>query len=592
MLRQLWALVALKWTLLRHTWHAGKWVSLALAIGMSTGAIVMSLAAAVGLYFLGMAVARTESPALRLLLLDIPAVVYLFVWLWGLLLEVQRNDIIDLRKLLHLPVSLPMIFMFNFLASLAGPLMLLSIPGAVALLAGLNLPSTPMEKLLAPWQPWFAPRPVVWGGALLLAAFALMLSAWAYYLRGMLAILMENKRQRRLVMTLIPVFFIVLGQLPGLLSQVLQLHPQGAAHPMDDQTLLHGLVWGHLVFPPAWLPMGLWALGKHGVSQAMLLCGGLLLMTLLGLALGYRATLRHYTGSGVSVLREKRGLSPEAPGAKGKAAVAAKRVRPVTLRRLPFVADDTAGLAWSFFTAYRRHPNIRLQMIMPLAFGLFLLFMYRAGAYGGRVANDRSWLPVAALIWPYLNFGVFLFNAFGADGPAFRGLVLLPTPRRRFLVAKHMAMFPFVGGLAVLFVTLGAVLIGTSPYLAVLSLVHIVCLYLLFCAVGAWTSVLAPYRIGRDAMRGKGDRSTMMLLGIASMLLVGLLSLPTALCLGLDPLAAILWNWHGFPLSLPATLLLLGVAMLVYRISLTHAGDLLMECETRVLAAILRDRGE
>lgn len=582
MLRQVWALVALKWTLLRHTWHAGKWVSLAIAIGMSTGAVMLSLGAAVGLYFLGMAAAKTESPAVRLLLLDIPAAVYLFIWLWGLLLEVQRNDIIDLRKLLHLPVSLPMIFMFNFLASLAGPLLLLSVPGAVALLAGLNLPSTPMEKLLAPWQPWFAPRPVVWGGALLLAAFALMLSAWAYYLRGMLAILMENKRQRRLVMTLIPVFFIVMGQLPGLLSQVLQLHPKGAAAPVNDQTLLHGLVWGHLVFPPAWLPMGLWALGKHGISQAMLLCGGLLLMTLLGLALGYRATLRHYTGAGTPAVALR---------AKEKV-VASKQVRPVTLRRLPFVADDTGGLAWSFFTAYRRHPNIRLQMIMPLAFGLFLLFMYRSGAYGGRMANDRSWLPVAALIWPYLNFGVFLFNAFGADGPAFRGLVLLPTPRRRFLVAKHLALFPFVGGLATLFVILGAVLIGTTPYISALSLVHIVCLYLLFCAVGAWMSVLAPYRIGRDAMRGKGDRSTIMILGLASMLLVGLLSLPTALCLGLDPLAAVLWNWHGFPLSLPATFLLLGVAVLVYRISLTHAGDLLMERETRVLAAVLRDRGE
>ena len=581
--RQIWALVALKWTLLRHTWHAGKWVSMALVLGMSAGAIVLSLAGAVGLYFLGMAAAKTESPALRLLLLDIPVAVYLFLWLWGLLMEVQRNDIIDLRKLLHLPVSLRMIFLFNFIASLAGPLLLLSVPGAVALLAGLNQPTTAVEKLLAPWQPWFAPRPVVWGGAMLLAAFALMLSAWAYYLRGMLAILMENKRQRRLVLTLIPVFFIVLGQLPGLLSQVLQLHPQGTTPPMDDQTLLHGLVWGHLVFPPAWLPMGLWALGKHGVSQALLLFAGLLLMTLLGLVLGYRATLRHYTGVGAStaVLRVKKGP-----------AAASKPANPVTLRRLPFVADDTAGLAWSFFTAYRRHPNIRLQMIMPLAFGLFLLFMYRAGAYGGRMANDRSWLPVAALIWPYLNFGVFLFNAFGADGPAFRGLVLLPTPRRRFLVAKHMAMFPFVGGLAVLFVSLGALLIGTTPYISALSLVHIVCLYLLFCAVGAWMSVLAPYRIGRDAMRGKGDRSTIMILGLASMLLVGLLSLPTALCLSLDPLAAVLWNWHGFPLSLPATFLLLGVAVLLYRTSLTHAGDLLMERETRVLAAILRDRGE
>ncbi len=587
MLRQLWALIALKWTLLRHTWHAGKWVSLALAIGMSAGAMLLSLAAAVGFYFLGAAVAKSDSPAFRMLLLDLPAAVYLFFWLWGLLMEVQRNDIIDLRKLLHLPVSLPMIFLFNFVASLAGPLLLLSLPGAVALLAGLNRPTTTVEELLAPWQPWFAPRPVVWGGALLFTAFALMLSAWAYYLRGMLAILMENKRRRRLVLTLIPVLFIVLGQMPGLLSQVLQIHPKGAAPAVNDQTLLHGLVWGHLFFPPAWLPMGLWALGKHAVAQAMVLCGGLLAMMLLGLALGYRATLRHYTGSGLSpkAVRVRQSLAA-ADGA------APKREKPVTLRRLPFVADDTAGLFWSFFTAYRRHPNIRLQMIMPLVFGLFLMFMYRAGAYGGRMASDRDWLPVAALIWPYLNFGVFLFNAFGADGPAFRGLVLLPTPRRRFLVAKHLALFPFVGGLAVLFVGLGAVVAGTRPYIAALSLVHVVCLYLLFCAVGAWMSVLAPYRIGRDAMRGRGDRSTMMMLSLASMLIVGLLSLPTVLCLNLDLLAAVMWKWHGFPPSLPATLLLLATAILIYRVSLTHAGDLLMERETKVLAAILRDRGE
>ena len=586
MLRQVWALIALKWTLLRHTWHAGRWVSLALAVGMSAGAVLLSLGAAVGFYFLGTAVTKTDSPAVRMLLLDLPAAVYLFFWLWGLLMEVQRNDIIDLRKLLHLPVSLPMIFLFNFVASLAGPLLLLSLPGAVALLAGLDRPSTPVEELLAPWQPWFAPRPVVWGGALLFAAFALMLSAWAYYLRGMLAILMENKRRRRLVLTLIPVFFIVLGQLPGLLSQMLQLHPKGGAPSLDEQTMLHGLVWGHLVLPPAWLPMGLWALGKHAVSQAMLLCGGLLAMTVFGLALGYRATLRHYTGAGVppAALRAKVVV---AKGVAGQ-----KRAKPVTLRRLPFVADDTAGLVWSFFTAYRRHPNIRLQMIMPLVFGLFLMFMYRAGAYGGRMASDRDWLPVAALVWPYLNFGVFLFNAFGADGPAFRGLVLLPTPRRRFLLAKHLALFPFVGGLAVLFVGLGAVLAGTRPYLAALSLVHVVCLYLLFCAVGAWMSVLAPYRIGRDAMRGRGDRSTMMMLGLASMLIVGLLSLHTVLCLNLDVLAAVLWKWQGFPPSLPATLLLLGAAILIYRVSLTHAGDLLMERETKVLAAVLRDRGE
>ena len=581
MLRQVWALIALKWTLLRHTWHAGRWVSLALGIGLSAGAILLSLGLAVGFYFLGMAAAKTETPAARLLLLDLPAALYLFFWLWGLLMEVQRSDIIDLRRLLHLPVSLRMVYLFNFIATLAGPLLLLSLPGAVALLCGLHRPWTHMEAFLDPWAPAVFVQPLVWGGVLLMASFALMLAAWAHYLRSVLAILMEDKRKRRLVLTLIPVLFIVLGQLPGLLSQVFQLHPKGGA-PLDENTLLQGLMWGHLVFPPAWLPLGLWALKMHALPRALLLCGGLLAMTLLGLALGYRATLRHYTGAGAapSALRVK------------TAAAAQKPSKPVTLRRLPFVADDTAGLFWSFFTAYRRHPSIRLQLIMPLAFGLFLLFMYRAGAYGGRMTNDRAWLPVAALVWPYLNFGVFLFNAFGADGPAFRGLVLLPTPRRRFLLAKHLALFPFVGGLAAVFVGLGAVLVGTRPYVTLLSLIHVVCLYLLFCAVGAWMSVLAPYRIGRDAMRARGDRSTMMLLGLLSMLIVGVLSLPTALCLNLDFVSAVAWKWYGFPLSLPATLLLLGAAIVIYRVSLTHAGDLLMERETKVLAAVLRNRGE
>jgi hypothetical protein len=84
----------------------------------------------------------------------------------------------------------------------------------------------------------------------------------------------------------------------------------------------------------------------------------------------------------------------------------------------------------------------------------------------------------------------------------------------------------------------------------------------------------------------------MMLLGLLSMLLVGVLSLPTAFCLSLDRLSAAPWRWHGVPLSLPATFLLLGLAVLLYRTSLKHAGDLLMERETAVLAAVLRDRGE
>ena len=268
MLRQVWALVALKWTLLRHTWHAGRWLVAGAGDWAERGRGGAVAGGRRGPVLSGRGRGKNRiAGACAWCCWTFPRACTCSSGCGGLLLEVQRNDIIDLRRLLHLPVSLRMIYLINF-RGLTGRPAACCCPCRARWRCwrGLDRPATTMEAILAPWRPWFLPHPVVWCGALLFACFALMLAAWAHYLRGMLAIVMENKRWRRVVMTLIPVTFIVLGQLPGLLSQLLHARQYQGGAPLDEGALMQGLVWGHLAFPPAWLSMGLWALVRGGLS--------------------------------------------------------------------------------------------------------------------------------------------------------------------------------------------------------------------------------------------------------------------------------------------------------------------------------------
>lgn len=560
MTRQVWALIALKWLLLRRTWGAGRSAFAALSLFLGLAGLAVSALLAAGLYVLGGRMGEiAEAPAAALAVLDGLVFLYVFFWMWGLLMEVQRSDIIDMRRLLHLPVSPAAAHGLNFAASLAGPLLFLSLLPGLGLVAGMARAFGPSMAL---------------PGVALGLLFLLMLGAWAHYARGVVAVLMENRRRRRLVMTLIPVCFVALGQVPGLLGQALRTMDDGGGGLAG--AAVTGLAAGaHLLLPPAWFSYGLWALGMGEYwtaagAAALMLCG-----TVWGLMLGYRATLRYYTGAGAAAGAPK--AAPKGPFRP-----------PATLRRLPLVSDDTAGLGWAFFLAYFRHPSIRFQLVAPLGFALFVLFMYRSGAYGERLGNERVWLPVAVIVWPFMNFGLFLTNLFGGDGGGFRGLMLLPVPRHRILAAKHLALFPFAAGMAAVFVLIGAAAAGSTPYLTGLSLLHVLYLYLLICAAGVWSSVYFPYHMGRNALRGHGGRAATMLAGFASVLLISALLAPTGWCLG----TAAAGGGGTLPPGLAPTLLLLAGAAGVYRLSLRHGGDALRERETKVLAAILRDTAE
>src|SRR5262249_51912873 len=137
-------------------------------------------------------------------------------WLGALMVEIQRSESIDIPKLLHLPVTLSQVFVFNYAASHFTPALVLLLPAMIGLCLGLTLG--------AGWR--MAPL----AGVLLSVLF--LITAWTYCLRGWLAALMVNKRRRRAIIVWLTLVLVLLGQSPNLLIHS-RLFPKHERRPQS-----------------------------------------------------------------------------------------------------------------------------------------------------------------------------------------------------------------------------------------------------------------------------------------------------------------------------------------------------------------------
>lgn len=555
MWNQFRALLGLKWAILRHTWTGKKAASSLIGFILIGIVSVFAAGAAVLLYGIASGGLGTARPRQVLLLVDGFTAFFLFFWLWGLLMELQRADVIDFRKMLFLPVSLRMVYGLNYLASLFSPGLLLFSFASTGLLLGLVHSRGSLMAL------GFAPA----------AAFFLMLAAWAYYARGLISMVMENKRRRRTVLALIPLFIIILAQLPNLFSFALRHQDNPGVSVVPDW-----IVSANLVVPVGWLPFGVYSLMRGNVGGAVACTGGLLAVGGLGLALGYRSTVRHYRGEGL-------------PARAVESVSTAARRAPLTARPLLGLPEDTAAHAWALFLSYARHPRMRMLVIMPVVLAALILFA-REGRWNmsGDASRD-AYLPVLLLSWPFINFASIFFNLFGMDGRALRALILLPVRRDRILLAKNIALFPFVASLSVAFLIAYALFAGLRPGVAAILFLGVPTLYLCYCCVGNFASVVFPSRISLDAVKGQGpSRGSAFLIGLCGMALVFVFLIPTLISLALEPKRP---GWWLSGLPSPGVffaLASLGLVALAYGRCLKAAGQFLARREQQMLDQLVR----
>ena len=579
--QQLRAILWLRWRLSRNQFvRAGQLnavISIIVTVMMGMGAIAAGVGSIIGGYFAGL---KAPAPVL-LFIWDGVVFFFLILWFTGLLVEIQRSESIDLTKLLHLPVTLPQVFVFNYLASHFTPGIMFILPGMLGFCVGLVAGGGLRWVLLVP----------------LVLGFVFMVTAWTYCLRGWLAALMVNKRRRRAVVVWITLAFVLVAQLPNLVfnsslfrqqiksveqtSRKRGMQRKGSSPEQGGLAVPDRILSAHLVVPPGWPGYGAMALKEGNAWPALGTTAVAWLIGALGLMKAYRMTIRFYQGADGST--ERKPVPPRAPGRRGTLLVE---------RRLPWLPEDAAALTLATFRSLTRTPELKMAFIMPIVLGGVMVFSRVAHFRNSPAGMPESWKGFAAsgvALLAAFSIGPMMGNVFGLDRNGFRALVLLPVRRKFILLAKNLAFAPFAVLTAVMLLTASKFVIRLPWDVYLAGLLKAAGAFLMFGLLGNLASILTPYRLAAGTLQAKKPKAVVFISVFAGMLLLPLIALPMAVPPGLQFVCSMFDLVPWLSVDLAATVLLAAVAVAIYSLVLPWEGRLLARRELKILQEVTEE---
>ncbi len=564
--QQLKAILWLRWRLSQNQFvRAG---SLSAVISAIVVAVLGLLAAACGVGGIagGVAASRLAKPEVLMLICDGGIVLFLFLWLLGIITELQRSESIDIGKLMHLPVTLRQVFLFNFAASHLTPIIILFVPLACGFCIGLVFG--------AGWR-------MLWLAAVT-ATFLLMVTSWTYCLRGWLSALMANRRRAGAIAVWLTIGLVLVSQLPNFL-----VHTAGFGHRSASKVVARthkeggippALVRAHIFVPPGWVGYSAMTLEQGSYAPALITSLLSAALALAGLLRAESLTRRYYG----SVMSEGSQRSNERKATRnGTAGNQAPAL--LVARRIPFLKDDVAGLALGSLRCLLRAPETRLALMMPVI--MIVVMGGPALMRLRRAANQESipFIVAAGLVLMLFLVAPMMSNVFGLDRGGFRALVLSPMSRSRIILGKNLAFIPIVLPLSFLVIVGATVFLHAGVSVFLMSVMQTLAGFALFATVSNYLAILAPYRYSMNRLKAKKPTVRALISGMASMVITpvigAILMVPTLL--------QFLWDRFGLPAWVPlgvvAALVLLGLAFWVYSALLRHQGRLLQHCELAIL---------
>ena len=567
---QLRTILWLRWRLTRNQWSRGSPVNLVITIIAVGAAFAIGLGGAVFGLIAGI-VLLAHSPALHLLAAwDVLVGAFLFVWLIGLVSDIQRSETIDIGRMLHLPISLKQVFFINYLASHLTLSVVLFVPGMLGLSLGLTLGRSWLMIGLLP----------------LVVGSVFMVTAWTYCLRGWLVALMSNPRRRRAIIAGVTFIVVMMSQLPNLFNLVqTRIRPHGSSQPNDvvaprQPHVLSREVWiAHQAVPFLWVGNGAMALAQGNVWPVLWGSIASFGIGALGLRRAYRSTFRFYQGQATN---------------KKSAARARTQSRPATIstfieKRLPGVPEEAAAMALATLRSLMRAPEVKMALAMNLVTILVIGAMFLFGH--SRTSGNGAKPFIATGTIAFLCFGMLqlLFNQFGYDRAGFRAMVLSPAPRRWILLGKNLALLPVVAGIGGILLVLIKFAVDIPSLVILATGLQLLAVFLLLSTMGNLVSVLVPYRIAPGSLKPtKTHAGTTFLLVLMHMLLP-LMVVPAFLA----PIGAWLLSIAGWLPAGPANLLLssllLMLAALCYHRVLPSLGRLLQRREKTILDVVTHE---
>lgn len=499
---QLFALVWLKWTLMRNSLRSRRAVvgRLAAALGMLAGlalSLAVALGVGVGAYFIS---AHAGARAVDARQLQAGFAVLLFIFtiiflMWSLMpLALGGGNRFEPSRMLLYPVSLGRLFAFDFVSDLTSLTSVLVVPTLVALCAGVGLGRGNLPAGLAV--------------AFCAVAFGLALSKLLSV--GVGALMRARRTRGETALAIVGAALGLSGVLMGQLMPFLERHSEslGATRWTPPGAAAYALA------------RGLFAGDASALGVSILTLAGYAFVCVL---LAYRVARRTALGAGGG----GRAKSAEHP---------AKAAQPTRERgvvrdgvyagwQLPFVSAEFSALFEKEMRYAVRNAQLRVIAVMAVA----LTVVLRMGPAGARSA--RMWgtfTPYAegagavfSVIYIFMLVSPLSTNLFGYDGAGMRALVLSPVSRRTVLLAKNAAVTLISLLLVAAGVGVGGFFLGdlTLPVL-LFALLSFVTTATLFAPVGNWLSLQFPKRVRFGKRMNRSGVAGLMLVPLFAVLLV------------------------------------------------------------------------
>ena len=491
---QLKTILWLRWRLTRNQWAKSGGIGAALAaivafMLLALGVVGFGGGALLGAYGL----ARVSSMVIMGIWLGL-TVAFLFFWVIGLLNELQRQETIDLQRLMHLPVRLGQIFAVNYVASHLAFSIFIVVPSMIGLAIGLAMSRGLSMLLLIP----------------LGLSMVFMITAWTYYVRGWLAALMTNPRRRRAVIMGLSFAVLLLIQAPNLYFNVFRRHEgsgrrrseqtaeQREAQAVEDRRQLDILVTTQKYVPPLWVSAGAKGLAEGTAWPALAGMFGCFAIGAIGLRRAYVSTVRFYQGTTGGK------ASARAPTATISAPVkkASKPTGTVLVeRRVPLVPEASGAIAGASLKSMLRAREVKMlggvSFVILVVVGSSVLFR----AVPKASADFAPFIATFGVIFSLFFMIQFLMNQFGNDREGFRAFVLSPVDRRQILIGKNVATLPAPAIGAFLQVVIVSIWLKLPPLVVLASIFQVVSGVLVLGMGGNLLSILLAYRIQPGTMK-------------------------------------------------------------------------------------------
>ena len=539
------------------------------------------------------------------------AVTFFFFWMSGVMVELQRSDSMSFKNLLHLPVSLGWVFLYNYLGSVVSISMLIFLPPMLGCWLALVVVKGPVMLL----------------GVFLIAGFFGMITALTYQLRGWLARLMEDKRRGRNIMMAVTFCFVLLVQIPNLINMSVNVgtsearkerselewlareegpEQAGAIAKLDEMKeqdkilkaeVLRYVNAASLIIPIGWMPYGMAAIFDGRWLRGIFCTLGMFLMAGLSLRRSYRLTLRAVLHGGEPALRPAIGAdsiadpsSSNHPALAKQTPVAASKPSkpPLLERRIPFVSDETSGVAFASLQNLLRAPEAKMMLLSPvILLGLFAFMLARNSNLDDATAFAPG-MSLAAVVMGMISIQQLLQNQFGLDRAGFRAYLLSPVPRRHILLGKNLALAPisFVISLTALILLEFFVVLDVQHFFG--ACIQLVSAFLILSMVGNQISIMGPIQLKEVGMQAANAKLKIVLLQLLSILLVPLSLSPLLIPWWIEVLCRD-FAWASWvPIYILLHALALVVIFQVFRHVVRRQGALLQSREQSILEILTR----